>query len=368
MGVWRLVRLQFGRCPAHFGELGIGMEASSERMRSDSLFSAWLSAYARLQSKETVSALIDQFKSESPPFQLSSTFIYHSYNNECVYYLPRPLKPPLGFSHDDQVKFNKPFKALKYLPLSIWQRWYQGKGFTESDRQELSGNSQHKALANAGLFNYDDAYKIHQVPRSSIDRTTRATNLYHTGFVQYHWQPNPAAPDRIESLSGLYFLVHFPSPDPELEQLFFKVLNFLGSEGIGGERSSGAGQFHVDLNATRELPTQWQQVIDYAAGQSYSLLSLFWQKSLSTEMLHNASYSLQERGGWITSPASDGRQQRRKSVQMFTEGSVFQRLPVGHLADVTPTEFTDHSIYRSGISLSLPLNVQENHEQENGND
>jgi CRISPR-associated protein Csm4 len=365
MGVWRLVRLQFGRCPAHFGELGIGMEESSERMRSDTLFSAWLSTYARLQNKEAVSAFIEQFKSDSPPFQLSSTFIYRFHNDEYTYYLPRPLKPPPGFLHDDQVKLNKPFKALKYLPLPIWQRWYQGEGFTELDRQELSDNSQYKALANAGLFSYDDTYQIHRVPHSSIDRTTRATNLYHTGFVQYPWQPNPAAPNEIESLSGLYFLVHFPNPNPEREQLFFKVLSFLGSEGIGGERSSGAGQFQVDLEtATRELPSQWQQVIDYPTGHFHSLLSLFWQQPLPTETLHNASYNLQERGGWITSPASDGRQLRRKSVQMFAEGSVFPQMPIGQLAEVTPAGFTDHSIYRSGISLSLPLNVQENYEQE----
>jgi CRISPR-associated protein Csm4 len=366
MGVWRLVRLQFGRCPAHFGELGIGMEESSERMRSDSLLSAWLSTYARLQPKETVSAFINQFNSDSPPFQLSSTFIYSSRQNsldrDYVYYLPRPLKFPPGFSQADQVTFNKILKQLKYLPLSVWQRWYQGEGFTESDRQELSDKSQTKPLADAGLFDYSNTYTIHRVPRSSIDRITRATNLYHTGFVQYHWQPNPAAPNGIESLSGLYFLVHFPNPNPELEQLFFKVLSFLGSEGIGGERSSGAGQFHVDLEAaTCDLPTQWQQVIDYAAGHFHSLLSLFWRKPLSAEMLHNASYNLQERGGWITSTASDGRQLRRKSVQMFAEGSVFQRLPVGQLANVTPEAFTDHAIYRSGISLSLRLNVQENH-------
>ena len=48
MSKWKLVKLDFKNNPAHFGELGIGMEETSERVRSDTLFSAWVIAYARL--------------------------------------------------------------------------------------------------------------------------------------------------------------------------------------------------------------------------------------------------------------------------------------------------------------------------------
>ncbi len=62
MGVWKLVRLKFGRCPVHFGSLGIGMEEASERILSDTLFSAWVSAYARLvDDPRTIARLLDQF-------------------------------------------------------------------------------------------------------------------------------------------------------------------------------------------------------------------------------------------------------------------------------------------------------------------
>jgi CRISPR/Cas system CSM-associated protein Csm4 (group 5 of RAMP superfamily) len=43
---------------------------------------------------------------------------------------------------------------------------------------------------------------------------------------------------------------------------------------------------------------------------------------------------------------------------MFTEGSVFPQLPEGKLAVVTPEELRNkkhHPIYRSGVSLSLPV-------------
>ncbi|NJK52541.1 MAG: type III-A CRISPR-associated RAMP protein Csm4, partial [Leptolyngbyaceae cyanobacterium SU_3_3] len=54
-----------------------------------------------------------------------------------------------------------------------------------------------------------------------------------------------------------------------------------------------------------------------------------------------------------------GRQARRQTVQMFTEGSVFPQLIGGMLADVTPENFKAHPIYRSGIALSLPIKVEE---------
>jgi hypothetical protein len=56
MSHWKLVKLDFGRNLVHFGELGIGMEALSERAYSDTLFSAWVSSYARSTSAATGSA------------------------------------------------------------------------------------------------------------------------------------------------------------------------------------------------------------------------------------------------------------------------------------------------------------------------
>ncbi|MFN6065805.1 MAG: type III-A CRISPR-associated RAMP protein Csm4, partial [Pseudanabaena sp.] len=49
--------------------------------------------------------------------------------------------------------------------------------------------------------------------------------------------------------------------------------------------------------------------------------------------------------------------QRRKKVVMFAEGSVFSEIPKGKLANVTPPEFSQHKIYRSGIAVSLPIKI-----------
>lgn len=352
MSRWKLIRLKFGRNVTHFGELGIGLEETSERVRSDTLFSAWISAYARLFPND-VELLIDRCKQPTPLFRLSSTFIYQEINGQLIDYLPRPLKFPRNYPIGDDLAFTKTFKGLKYLPLSIWQRWYQGEGFTEVDRDELIAKTKGKSaglLTQAGAFDYAKAFEVQKLPKVAIDRTTRATNFYHTGVVSYRWE---LINGQLESKSGLYFLVEFPTDDTEFDETFYAVLNFLGDEGIGGERSSGAGQFDAEL---LDLDDTWKAVIGFTDGTQYSLLSLLWQSQITPVMLEQASYDLQERGGWITSLASDGRQ-RRQALRMFTEGSVLQSQPVGELADVTPRNFHVHRVYRSGICLSLPIAV-----------
>ncbi|MCC5653621.1 type III-A CRISPR-associated RAMP protein Csm4 [Nostoc sp. XA013] len=349
MSVWKLVKLNFGRNLAHFGEVGIGLEETSDRVRSDTLFSAWVSTYARLFQKEEVEKLLQLFPTDKqpqliPPFRISSTFIYREIGKDTIYYLPRPLNFPLSYPEDD-LAFFKTYKKLNYLPLEIWQRWYQGVGFSTDDAQELEDHTPDKTqgeLEKAGTFGYSKACKIKQLPKIAIDRNTRATNIYHTGFVQFDWDKNPA---------GLYFLLELSSESKKLADKLQVALHLLGEEGIGGERSSGAGRFEVNwLN----LPENWQTLVNFPQGTHHTLMSLFWDSEISSDVLKNSSYEIQERGGWIAES-----QLRRQMVRMFSEGSVFPAPPQGKLVDVKPEKFIRHSIYRSGISLSLPIKVQE---------
>lgn len=382
MSIWKLVRLNFGRSPSHFGEVGIGLEETSERVRSDTLFSAWITAYARLlQDSSKVKALLQRFpiapnapstdasstvngngsSDDEPPFYLSSTFIYRQISDpkngmRTIYYLPRPVARPINYpAGTDDLEFAKTFKGLTYLPLPVWQRWYQGDGFTKSDRAQLIAKTQKREtdykdqlLNQAGTFDYGTAYDIHRVPKIAVDRVTRATNLYHTGFVQFRCKPNHT--------SGLYFLMYWPESDETLMHDLKAALHFLGEEGLGGERSSGAGRFEPEWC---DLPQEWKTLVDPPDFKPtrHSVLSVFWDLPLDDVLLNGACYELQERGGWHGSPFS-GRQLRRQSIRMFIEGSVFCEKPQGKLADVTPAGFDGgHRIYRSGVALSLPIRV-----------
>ena len=122
--VWKLVRLGFERNPVHFGETGIGLENTAERAYSDTLFSAWVSSYARVFGKAAVEVLFSRFDKDIPPFRLSSTFVYQCIdtpNPNCIDYLPKPIVRPLHYPPDD-LAFAKTYRKLNYLPLSVWQR------------------------------------------------------------------------------------------------------------------------------------------------------------------------------------------------------------------------------------------------------
>ncbi|MUH00033.1 type III-A CRISPR-associated RAMP protein Csm4 [Scytonema sp. UIC 10036] len=279
MATWKLIKLKFERCPAHFGELGIGMESTTERVHSDTLFSAWMSSFARLYPNE-IDALFNRFHDDAlPAIRISSTFIYRETDKGTIYYLPRPLKFPVNYPQDNDLEFFKTYKKLNYLPLKVWQRWYQGEGFTSADRQELIARTNGAKGGNLdaeGTFDYKQAFKIEKVPKIAVDRNTRATNLYHTAFVYFEWNQNG---NSIQSLSGLYFLLHFHQDDVELATRLEDALKLLGEEGLGGERSSGAGRFKVEWN---DIPSDWQSVVEHPDTlTSHYLISLFWEDDVS---------------------------------------------------------------------------------------
>lgn len=358
---WRLIKLNFKDSAAHFGEIGIGLEETSERVRSDTLFSAMISIYARLYPEE-IESLLQEFQKPIPPFRHSSTFIYRrskteSKPNNDTYYLPKPMVFPQGYP-DDDLKFSKAYKKLNYLPLNLWQRWYQGQGFDpQKDAEELENTAQKKVqpegtLEKSGVFCYGKTYQTQKLPKVAIDRMSSATNFYQTGVV--HFENN------AQCQSGLYFLFQFPEANLKLEHRLKAVLNLLGEEGLGGERSSGAGRF---TDEWLDLPKCWQTVINFSDKTlSHSLISLFWNHpQTSTEIQRiieaeqSVSYNVIERGGWVSSSPS-GIQKRRQKIRMFEEGSVFSFQPQGALADVTPDRFRGgHPVYRSGLALSLPI-------------
>ncbi len=367
MSHWKLIRLNFRKNPAHFGEVGIGIEETNERVQSDGLFSAWITAYARLFGKEDVENLLKEIKKNPALFCHSSTFIYKVENyklngkkqKKYTYFLPKPIGFPPNYPVGEDLDFSKVYKKIVFLPLKIWQQWYQEKGFTDEDKQELidetkkNKHKQYRELENLGLFSYKDNYKIDKLPKVAIDRNTSSSNFYHTGFVQFNYEND-------DQHSGLYFLVKFADNTEELQIKMCAALHLLGDEGLGGEKSSGAGRFHPEW---LDLPEEWEKIINFNNPNSYSLISMFW-KSQPPEFTPESyySYQIQDRGGWIASPFS-GRQSRRKTVQMFSEGSVFQFIPQGELADVTPDNFHKHRIYRSGISLSLPIQCNFNKDE-----
>ena len=162
--------------------------------------------------------------------------------------------------------------------------------------------------------------------------------LYHVGEVWY------------AENCGLWFAVQWR--EPAWRDLLEKALSCLGETGIGGERSTGRGQFRWE---------RWEGAEMAAPASSATravTLSLYrpTAEEVKAGLLDCASYRFRVRRGWLGSPEGQG--WRTKAVRMLAEGSVIENTgDAGDLVDVTPEGFTPHRVYRYG--LAFPIAVAE---------
>lgn len=141
--------------------------------------------------------------------------------------------------------------------------------------------------------------------------------------------------------------------EAEWTERVLALLEWLGEAGIGGERTSGHGQFTV---SDEEAP------FTYCPGERLVLLSGYVPRhkaELAGWNLSQSAYAFEARRGYMDAPASGGL--RRKSVRMVAEGSVLVRRggepeAVGSLADVTPDVHTAHRVYRYGLPFTAVWN------------
>ena len=129
---------------------------------------------------------------------------------------------------------------------------------------------------------------------------------------------------------------------------FRAALALLGELGLGGERAYGLGRFTVQLV---QADAAWNFLAD-GEGPRVLTLALFCPPELDLDLIdETCSYGLIERKGWIHSPFTY-RQLKRKTVVMFTAGSVFSHPLQGQVLDVTPVAWDvagSHPIYRFGL-------------------
>lgn len=311
----RLVRLT-ALGPWHLGARGVGMEGSETYVGADTLFSALCHAWRHLYGE--VEALLQPFLEGTPPFRLSSAFPCDAE----AWYPARPLLD--GQALGDR----KTLKKVRYAHQTAWSQWVAGQPLRE-DEWTVEG----PFLLRKGC---QPPLKVETMPHVSLDRHTSASNLYFTGEVHFRQG------------CGMALLVH--SEAPEWHARVLALLEWLGDHGVGGERTSGRGQFRV---SEHEAP------LEFGAGERMVLLSPYavaGAQELAAWNLAASAYWLALRRGFMEAHGAGGL--RRKSVRVFAEGSVLQRspsagVPAGTLADVTPEAFDRHRVYRYGLPFTV---------------
>lgn len=319
MSLW-CVRLFFTE-RVHFGNLGVGLESVEAVLHSDSLYSALCHAWSTRFGADDLTTLINRFHHD-PPFFFSSAF---PFLNE-TFFLPKPMIAPPGFEQEViRQQYGKEVKETEYLTREHFAAWGQGRPFSFAElakTTELLSQIYYKTL----------------IPRVALGRENNRSELFHVGVL------------RFATTGGLYFLLRLFDEAllPQLRAAFA----LLGEMGLGGERAYGLGRFTAQID---RAGSAWD-FLENENGPRLLTLALFCPPTSDLDFIdENCSYGLVERRGWIHSPFTY-QQLKRKTVVMFTVGSVFSHPLKGQVFDVTPAAWTaasSHPIYRFALPFFI---------------
>lgn len=333
--------------PLHVGQfIGVEREAALDWVPSDTLFGALVSAWAALG--QDVGRLLDGFRAGRPPFLLTSAFPRAG----AVRFYPRPWLPFRPSNLFEQQR--KRTKRLKWVSEGVFRRMVAGEslaGEGEDDnfiQGETVWLTREETLPDS-VFAEDErgrAWGYRAAPRVTVDRADSASNLFHSGRVDF-------APD-----CGLWFGLRFLDADPAWPTHVEAALHYLSDAGLGGLRSTGHGAFTWEWNTPPPSP-------EGAGGEdSYAVtLSRYAPRDaaeLQATLLGDAraAYRLATVGGWCRD--DDLHPWRRRSVRMAAEGSLLAwngRAAAGRLVDATPEGVgafgADHRVWRYGYACPV---------------
>ncbi len=325
MASYQIVKLYF-TSPLHIGKgLGDHYDSAGNLLHSDTISGAIASAYCHIYGDELLSDFMESYRVSSAfPFVPSDIFV------------PKPqIKfKTLQFKGGNTYVQNKRLKKVEFIDRVLFSKLAQGN-VVEIEEGQLSENGKFLYSGKDQIQPYrDEVMQRVVVPRMGGD----ATPFY---FERRFF----------DSGCGLYF---FYKVNSEFEKSFASALHWLSQTGFGTDKSVGNGLFEVEFSTT-EFP-------DIVKAKRTMILSLLCpqKEEINGEMLNESNYSLVQRGGFIAGTTIDSfRHLRKKSIYMFTEGSLFNsNTLVGKIENVRPTWNDDqlHPVYRDGRAFCLPVN------------
>jgi CRISPR-associated protein Csm4 len=307
-----------------------------EILHSDTLKSALYVCARQLFGANEIGDDDSFFKS----FQISSAFPF--YKEELFF--PKPMAKIQPFKNEEipEELQAKKHKKVGYLGKSYFedlineQKLYLSKNDLTVDGKFVSNHAAIKKLATP-------IFKAEVQQRVTIP-------------ADYSEDPTPYYVDRLFFAQGAGLWFAYKGNDETFEKIS-KALKLLGDSGIGTDRSVGNGQFE---SSTSEMSLK---VPENAAHQLSLSLWCPQKEELNDSFLKNSSYGLIKRGGYIASPDKlEHLTLRKKSIHMFTEGSIFPNTKTleGKIANLKPDIKTvTQNVWRDGLAFMIPINKAE---------
>lgn len=325
----RAYKIKF-HSPFHI-DAGSAVDGPSETfIRSDTLFSAIVSASRKLYGNDIAEKFL-----QAKSLVLSSAFPF--YKDE--FFFPKPLIfSPRIVKDYSQMKI---FKKIKFISKDILLKVLSGNQVEdEFFNPEYVLNECWRSFPNVksdDVNKNDIIFRKNENPHIVVDRLSNSTQIFHKTEIYFNKN------------AGLFFLAEV---NEDLINKFEAVLNFLGDEGIGADRTIGKGFFEVEKV---KLEFSLNSDSDF-----YYSLSLYSPSKEEFEQIipSESYYDFILRSGWISNNTLS-----RKTLRMFTEGSVLKikskQKPCGIIHKVLNKEdypgYLNNDIFRSGQTLFLPI-------------
>lgn len=329
MAMFTIIKLT-NLTPMHIGTGRENYDFSASDLQSDTLSSA----LAALRAQQGKDKDLEPFLSS---FTLSSAFPFVDHR----YFLPKPQgKISVHVSDGEDYASGKKIKKLKYLEREVWQALMNGDEVSVSDAQI---QKEFLLASKPSVENpYHKPFKSQVMQRVSIPRED--DKVAEPFFFDWTY---------FSSESGLYCIVDAKG---ELLDEIVHLFKILGETGLGTDKNIGGGKFEVE--------TDTLTITDTLHPNASMLLSLYipTEEEISILDLDNSKYEILQRGGYLAgSQETDFRHLRKKSIYMFSVGSIFKTTQplTGKVVDLKPDWNDDrmHSIFRSGKPFVIPIKI-----------
>lgn len=352
------------RGPFHFGGRGVGLEHTDAWLPADTLFSALCVTIAELEGATGVAAFLAGFTGPGrPPFRLTSLMPYAG----SIHLLPYPLIAPPHTPAARDLRRRKLFKDIAWTSEAVFGNLARGEAVSADLLDEgapvtvqggkawvtaaeaktlarfVARDPETDALQPAVLWRTDVR------PHVAVDRVTSASAVYSGGAIHFNRTADETA--------GLYTVIEWLGADVPLQKRVQAAFTRLGETGIGGERSSGCGQFVPQF----EDMARWD--VGAPHGAYFTTLAPYHPRPDEAQALApDAHYEITLRRGFLSLPGHTNVQ--RATLRMIADGSVLcwpggePTVSLGDLVEMTPkiiARQTTHRIYRYG--LAFPIRV-----------
>ncbi len=321
---FKIFKLKF-KSPFHFNPGKDSLDKTDKLIQSDTLISALSIAHKKLYG-----FFPDDFFEPSKVL-ISSLFPYY----KDKLFFPSPIFPFFKMNKDNDRE-RKKFKKVRFVEKSLWEKIIYGRKI-ERDISLIYGELygvENKDASSNSFFIIEDIQRLGDDPFF---------------FSQV----------RIVDNGGLFFIAKL-TDDENLLKRFEASLNFLGDEGIGGDRTVGKGLFAVE--SVSDIEINHPEESDYWITLSFYIPE---EKEFSSIEIEKSYYILKHKTGWFT--AYKYFNLRKRSIYGFSEGSVFysQKSPKGKVVELLKKEEVvfgngeknEFSVWRSGLFLGFPIRI-----------